>query len=118
MSDMDKQDLKQEAVPFFARYLEGQINFIEEISEEETQAVIGGRKLEKKKPFDKKSFSGGRGIAVTRKYPSDCEDSSGGGGIVVTQKFPSDNEDSSGGGGIVMTQKFPSDNEDSSGSVG
>jgi hypothetical protein len=42
MSETNNQNLKQEAVPFFARYLEGQINFIEEISEEETQTVAGG----------------------------------------------------------------------------
>lgn len=115
---MDKQDLNQETLPFFARYLEGQINFMEEISEEETQAVVGGgKRMTKKYPSDKEDFSGGKGIAVTEKYPSDCEDSSGGGRMVVTKKAPSDNEDSSGGDQIFVTLKYPSDNEDSSGSV-
>ena len=106
MSDMDKQDLKQETVPFFARYLEGQINFIEEISDEETQAVVGSGEGVKKKLPNKK------------KHPLGC------GGIAVTEKYPSDNEDVSGsekdvpGGGMVMTLKYPSDNEDVSSSVG
>lgn len=95
MSDMDKQDLKQEAVPFFARYLEGQIDFIEEISDEETQAVVGGKGV-KKLPNDKNHSSSCGSKLVTRKYPSDNEDVSGGGGTVVTLKFPSDNEDASG----------------------
>ena len=98
MSDMDKHDLKQEAVPFFARYLEGQINFIEEISEEETQTVAGGTGGKKKLPIK----------AVTEKFPSDQEES---GGTVVTLKFPSDQEEVSGGGGVV-TKKFPSDSDE------
>jgi hypothetical protein len=110
MSDIDKQDLKQEAVPFFARYLEGQINFIEEISEEETQAVAGGTGV-KKLPLK----------AVTEKFPSDQEDGGGvvtlkfpcgqeDGGGVVTLKFPSDQEDVAGGG--IMTKKYPSDSDE------
>lgn len=92
MSDIDKQDLKQEAVPFFARYLEGQINFIEEVSSEKAQAVGGGRTL-----------------YTTAKYPSDAEDSLGGGGTLVTTAYPSD-EDSLGG--ADMTAKYPSDGDD------
>jgi hypothetical protein len=65
MSDIDKQDLKQEAVPFFARYLEGQINFIEEISEEETQSVAGGTGGNKKLLL--------KVVVVTEKFPSDHE---------------------------------------------
>lgn len=113
MSDMDKQDLKQEAVPFFARYLEGQINFIEEISEEETQAVAGGTGVNKKSPLKAvtEKFPSGHeengGIAVTQKFPSDQED---GGGIVTTLKFPSDQEDVAGGG--IMTKKYPSDSDE------
>jgi hypothetical protein len=72
MSDINKQDLNSEAVPFFARYLEGQV--CEELSEEEMEVVRGGD-----------------GNTTTLKYPSDQED---GGGTVMTQKFPSDQEDS------------------------
>lgn len=89
-SDINNQDLLPEAVPFFARYLEGQINFIEEISSEEAQVV------------------GGAGTFVTAKYPSDAED---GGGGVMTLKYPSDNEEGLGGGGAV-TNKYPSDGDD------
>ncbi len=99
MSDINKQDLKQEAVPFFARYLEGQINFIEEISDEETQAVVGSGEGVKKK------------LPNNEKHPLGC------GGKVMTEKYPSDNEDVSGGG-IAMTLKYPSDNEDPSSNVG
>jgi len=113
MSDMDNQDLKQEAVPFFARYLEGQINFIEEISEEETQAVAGGTGGKKKLPLKAvtekfPSDQADGGIAVTLKFPSDQEESGGG---VVTLKFPSDQEDVSGGGGVT-TKKYPSDSDE------
>ncbi|WP_017315241.1 microviridin/marinostatin family tricyclic proteinase inhibitor [Mastigocladopsis repens] len=73
MSKNHKQNLKQEAVPFFARYLEGQII---ELSEEEMQAVVGGKK----------------DIVTTQKYPSDSEEDSE--PILVTQKYPSDNDDS------------------------
>lgn len=83
MSDIDKQQSK--AVPFFARYLEGQ----REMLEEEMEVMVGGRG------------------AMTEKYPSDHED----GGPIVTQKFPSDAED----GGGAVTLKFPSDAEDGSG---
>lgn len=112
MSDMDKQDLNQEAVPFFARYLEGQINFIEEISEEETQAVAGGQEvMTLKYPSDNEESSGGGLLNVTKKNPSDCEDFSGG-GIGVTEKYPSDCEDSSGGGLLNVTKKYPSDSDE------
>jgi hypothetical protein len=85
MSDLNHQDPR--IVPFFARYLEGQLG--EDLSEEEMAAVSGGSDV------------------VTMAYPSDQE---GGGGGAVTQKYPSDNED--GGGGGVMTKKYPSDQED------
>ncbi len=68
MSDPNKKDLNSEVVPFFARFLEGQIT--EELSEEEMEAVKGG------------------GDPVTMKYPSDNED-----GSVVTRKYPSDGDD-------------------------
>ncbi|HEY9794404.1 MAG TPA: microviridin/marinostatin family tricyclic proteinase inhibitor [Leptolyngbyaceae cyanobacterium] len=86
MSDQNKEDLNSEAVPFFARFLEGQS--AEEMSEEEMEAVAGGKRY------------------MTRKYPSDNEDNisggSGGGGA-VTMKYPSDQED--GGGGGAVTRK-------------
>jgi hypothetical protein len=90
MSDQNKEDLNSEAVPFFARFLEGQS--AEEMSDEEMEAVAGGKRV------------------VTRKYPSDNEDVSGGGGIVTTAKYPSDQED--GGGGGAVTLKYPSDGDD------
>jgi len=90
MSDQNKEDLNSEAVPFFARFLEGQS--AEEMSDEEMEAVAGGKRV------------------VTQKYPSDNEDWGGGGGIVTTAKYPSDQED--GGGGGAVTRKYPSDGDD------
>ena len=92
MSDIDKQEKK--AVPFFARFLEGQ--HIAEMSEEESEAIGGGREGEE--PDE---------IVTTLKYPSDNED-----GGVMTEKFPSDQED---GNGRPVTRKFPSDQEDGNG---
>ncbi|MBW4614010.1 MAG: microviridin/marinostatin family tricyclic proteinase inhibitor [Desmonostoc vinosum HA7617-LM4] len=85
MSNIKVDNLDSQAVPFFARFLEGQS--LEDLSEEEMDKVGGGCRV------------------MTRKYPSDQEDGHGKGG--VTEKFPSDNED-----GGVVTLKFPSDNED------
>ena len=92
MSEFEQQDSKQEAVPFFARYLEGQIDYIEDLSEEEMQSVGGG-----------KGF-------VRHNCPSNAKDG-GTEGVIVTQKFPSDNADS--GSENVVTLKYPSDNEES-----
>jgi len=75
MSDKEKQNEK--AVPFFARFLEGQ--HVAEMSEEESEAIGGGREGEDME-------------IVTLKFPSDDED----GGIDVTEKFPSDAEDNPG----------------------
>lgn len=86
MSNDDKQALTQ-AVPFFARYLEGQ--FCEDLSVEETEAVRGG------------IADVGSGIVTTLKYPSDNED----GGNGITRKYPFDQED----GGPKLTKKYPSD---------
>ena len=86
MSDHKQQQLNSKAVPFFARYLEGQL---EDLSEKEAQAVGGGLHF------------------VTKRYPSDNED--GGSKFATTMKYPSDNED--GGSGSV-TEKYPSDQED------
>jgi hypothetical protein len=91
MSDQNKEDLNSEAVPFFARFLEGQS--AEEMCDEEMEAVAGGKR------------------AVTRKYPSDNDEGwGGGGGMVTTMKYPSDQED--GGGGGAVTLKYPSDGDD------
>ncbi len=65
MSEREKQDLTSSAVPFFARYLEGQ--FSEDLSVEEMEKVTGGSEV------------------VTQRYPSDQEDA-------VTLAFPSDEE--------------------------
>lgn len=108
MSEFEQQDSKQEAVPFFARYLEGQIDYMEDLSEEEMQSVAGGKRSVNHKRSPGAKDIGGGAIA-TKKYPSDNEDS--GSDSIVTQKFPSDNEDS--GDGNVVTLKFPSDQEES-----
>ena len=111
MSEQDKQELNSKAVPFFARYLEGQL---EDLSEEEMKAVGGGRGwMTKKYPSD--SEEGGeittklRDVVMTLKYPSDGED----GGTtsklsdqVVTEKYPSDSDE------WAVTQKYPSDGDD------
>ncbi|MGH8000704.1 MAG: microviridin/marinostatin family tricyclic proteinase inhibitor [Brasilonema sp.] len=83
MSDSNQQALNDEAVPFFARYLEGQ--FCEDLSEEEMQEVKGGIRY------------------VTLKYPSDNEDGCGG---AVTKKYPSDSDE------YAVTQKYPSDSDE------
>ncbi|WP_036480472.1 microviridin/marinostatin family tricyclic proteinase inhibitor [Myxosarcina sp. GI1] len=108
MSDNDRQELNTEAVPFFARYLEDQ-DYQEELSEEESQHIGGGRRpliQTKKAPSDNEEVCGG-GFVTTMKYPSDNEE--GGGGSVVTLKFPSDNEE---GGGGVIKHKHPSNKKD------
>ncbi|MBW4626663.1 MAG: microviridin/marinostatin family tricyclic proteinase inhibitor [Brasilonema octagenarum HA4186-MV1] len=106
MSDNDQQALNDKAVPFFARYLEGQ--FCEDLSEEEMETVHGGLTAVSAPAKDE--------IATTLKYPSDNED---GGGF--TKKYPSDKDDVGGGGFTkkypsdsdeAMTQKYPSDGDD------
>jgi hypothetical protein len=84
---------EEKALPFFARYLEGQ--FCEDLSEEEMDNIQGGLKI--------------RPPVITRKH-QDCD------WIAVTLKYPSDNEDGSGEHPIkppiAMTKKYPSDHED------
>lgn len=87
MSDKEKQGLQPEAVPFFARFLEGQGT--EELSDEEMQAIAGGKKK-----------------YTTEKYPSDNDE----GGDVTTLKYPSDSDE---GGDVMVTLKYPSDGDDS-----
>ena len=89
MSERDRQTQLQ-AVPFFARFLEGQ--FCEDVSEEEMNEVIGG------------IASVESGIVTTLKYPSDNEDGSHG----ITRKFDFDRE----GGGSGITKKHPSDSDE------
>ena len=106
MSDIKLEDLDSPAVPFFARYLEGQ--FCEDLSEEESSAVGGGtRFLTKKYPSDQEDSgcftSPIKDQAQTLKYPSDQED---GGGSGVTKKYPSDTDE------LATTQKYPSDGDD------
>ena len=74
MSKQDKHKLNSKAVPFFARYLENQL---EELSEEEMNALVGGCPLSPVKGD----------YAVTKKYPSDGDDHP------VTMKYPSDNDE-------------------------
>ncbi|MGC9524001.1 MAG: microviridin/marinostatin family tricyclic proteinase inhibitor [Limnospira sp.] len=116
MSEKNKRESDSKAVPFFARYLEGQL---EDLSEAEMKAVGGRRGLitTKKYPSDSEDGVGIKpiwgDIPVRRRYPSDREDS-GVGDMPVTLKYPSDHEDS-GGGDLVVTLKYPSDHEDSIG---
>ena len=95
MARIENRDLP-DTVPFFARYLEGQD--CNDLSDEQMQAVGGGRFITRKYPSDQEGVS-------TRKFPSDSD--------VVTRKFPSDGE---GGSGYV-TLKYPSDNETVFGSL-
>jgi hypothetical protein len=69
--------------PFFAQFIEAQ-----ELSNEETLNVSGGRR---RPP-----------IFVTLKYPSDDDE-----GGMVTLKYPSDDDE-----GIMVTLKYPSDNDE------
>ena len=104
MSERDRQ-----AVPFFARYLEGQ--FCEDLSVEEMNEVHGGLRL--LPPTTKHPPESDDGIVTTLKFPSDQED--GGGGhdnklkdeYAVTKKYPSDSDEH-----IAVTQKYPSDGDD------
>jgi Serine endopeptidase inhibitors len=114
MDKINIQDLDGKDLPFFARFLEGQI---EDISEGEAGDVVGGKHCRRCSPpiaMTRKYPSDNEDMAMTKKYPSDSEDSSGGGPI-VTQKFPSDGEDNPGGTPIATTLKYPSDNEDGAG---
>lgn len=69
MSNTNPQNPNSIAIPFFARYLEGQFG---EISEDEMAAISGGAD------------------SVTTAYPSDSDADSG----ATTLKAPSDQEDS------------------------
>ncbi|MEH2407258.1 microviridin/marinostatin family tricyclic proteinase inhibitor [Nostoc sp.] len=88
MSENKPEELNSQAVPFFARFLEGQ-NF-ENLSEQESEEISGGNCGLTTKKKDT--------IAQTLKYPSDQED-------VVTKKAPSDSDE-------AFTNKYPSDGDD------
>jgi hypothetical protein len=92
-------DNNQQALPFFARYLEGQ--FCEDLSVEEMDEVQGGFRpiVTKKHPPESPDE-----IVTTLKFASDQEDG-GGGHPVVTKKYPSDADE-------AMTNKYPSDGDD------
>jgi Serine endopeptidase inhibitors len=104
-SEIQTNELKEQDLPFFARFLEGQ----KQEATDRKVALTGDATplIKPKRPGET------GGIITTKKYPSDAEDNSGG-GIVTTQKYPSDSEDNSGGG-IITTKKYPSDAEDNSG---
>lgn len=97
VSEIKPENLNSQAVPFFARFLEGQNG--EDLSDQESEAISGGQTL------------------MTEKYPSDNEDGSvvtntppsGSHEQAVTHNCHSDNKHEG-----AVTLKFPSDNEDSS----
>ena len=96
----DQQESNSPVVPFFARYLEGQL---EDLSQEAAESISGGtcdnligEIVEHLTGTEKDP------IPVTKKYPSDHED------LAVTLKYPSDQEE----GDFVTTLKYPSDHED------
>jgi hypothetical protein len=115
VSENKPEKLNSQAVPFFARFLEGQS--LEDLSDEDSKAIIGGKcnnatnknKHELvttlKSPSDQEDAT-----SVTKKHPSDSDE------YAVTQKYPSDGEDSSPSSPseVAVTLKYPSDNEDSS----
>jgi hypothetical protein len=94
MSENKPEELNSQAVPFFARFLEGQS--FEDLSDQESEGIGGGKCGVTKKEKDE--------LVQTRKYPSDQEDG-------VTKKHPSDDEQ------VFVTLKFPSDAEDNGGGL-
>ena len=102
MSEENK-NLDSHAVPFFARYLEGQ--YCEDLSEEEMDEVYGGLSKGDKIKIDP---SHPKDIVMTMKYPTDNEDSSPKHPpIGISRKYPSDADE-------AITHKFPSDGDDES----
>ena len=101
MSENKPEELNSQAVPFFARFLEGQS--FEDLSDEESEGIGGGScGLTKKDKAKIKKFL----KPQTRKYPSDQED-------VVTEKYLSDSDEQQ----MSVTLKFPSDGEDNGGAL-
>ncbi|MBD0388035.1 MAG: microviridin/marinostatin family tricyclic proteinase inhibitor [Nostoc sp. C3-bin3] len=96
MSENKLEELNSQAVPFFARFLEGQS--FEDLSDEESEGIGGGScSLTKKDKAQTKNLL----KPQTRKYPSDQED-------VGTGNYPSDSDEQQ----MFVTLKFPSDNEE------
>ncbi|MEH2121379.1 microviridin/marinostatin family tricyclic proteinase inhibitor [Nostoc sp.] len=96
MSENKPEELNSQAVPFFARFLEGQ-NF-EDLSDQESEGIGGGRcGVTNKHKKDE--------LRETRKYPSDQED-------VVTKKAPSDSDEQ-----VFTTLKSPSDSDEHGGAI-
>ncbi|MEH2171656.1 microviridin/marinostatin family tricyclic proteinase inhibitor [Nostoc sp.] len=93
MSENKPEKLNSQAVPFFARFLEGQS--LEDLSDEDSKAIIGG-KCNNATNKNKDEI-----VVTTLKFPSDQEDGA------VTKKYPSDSDD-------AVTQKYPSDGDDDS----
>ncbi len=107
MSERDRQ-----AVPFFARYLEGQ--FCEDLSVEEMNEIHGGKRT--CPSTTEHPLVSDDTIVMTLKFPSDQEDGGGGSNPItnklkdeyaVTKKYPSDSDEH-----IAVTQKYPSDGDD------
>lgn len=102
MSDNQHQNDNSQALPFFARYLEGQYSEnMEDLSEEEMQEVQGGLKISPQIHTRPKLDE----IFVSLKYPSDQEDG-GHPPTDVSKKYPSDADEH------MMTNAYPSDRED------
>ncbi|MDF5711282.1 MAG: microviridin/marinostatin family tricyclic proteinase inhibitor [Nostoc sp. S4] len=87
MPENKPEEPNLQAVPFFARFLEGQS--FEDLSDEESEALSGGKCGVTKKKADE--------VAQTLKFPSDQED--------ATKKAPSDSDE-------AYTNKYPSDGDD------
>ncbi|MEH2438605.1 MAG: microviridin/marinostatin family tricyclic proteinase inhibitor [Nostoc sp.] len=90
MSKNKPEELNSQAVPFFARFLEGQS--FEDLSDEESEGIGGGNCGVTKKEKDE--------LVQTLKFPSDQEDG-------VTKKYPSDSDEQ-----MFVTQKYPSDGDE------
>ncbi|MBD2535142.1 microviridin/marinostatin family tricyclic proteinase inhibitor [Nostoc flagelliforme FACHB-838] len=80
MSEKKPEELNSQAVPFFARFLEGQS--FEDLSDQESEAIRGGTCGVTKKKDDE--------LVQTLKFPSDQEDSPA---PIETRKYPSDNDE-------------------------
>ncbi|MEH2070216.1 MAG: microviridin/marinostatin family tricyclic proteinase inhibitor [Nostoc sp.] len=90
MPENKPEEPNLQAVPFFARFLEGQS--FEDLSDEESEALSGGKCGVTKKKADE--------VDQTLKFPSDQEDSP-----IATRKAPSDSDE-------PYTNKYPSDGDD------
>lgn len=78
MSKNNVEDKSLQAVPFFARFLEGQN--CEDLSEQESETISGGNAKKTKKPilYDPKinpiTVISSPSLGITNKYPSDGDD--------------------------------------------